>query len=256
MVRLQAHRGVASEYPENTMAAFNAAVTQGYRLIELDPKYTADGRFVILHDRTLKRTARDSDGNAHELDIAEITYDEAKKYDYGVWFGERFKGEAIPTLTDVLNLAASNPDIALKFDNVWESFPDELKSAFLREIAAHTAKNVGITCKSTDGVRLAAEILPHCEIHYDGMDLSDVTLCEVKRLSDGHRLTVWVCYDNANTRWFKGEKADRELCAHMKRYGELGIWLLTEKEELMRAVGEFGADAVETTGSLKISMLD
>ena len=30
MVKLQAHRGVSSEYPENTMAAFRASVKEGY----------------------------------------------------------------------------------------------------------------------------------------------------------------------------------------------------------------------------------
>ena len=81
MPHIVSHRGESQDRPENTMAAFNAAIEQGYALIELDPKYTADGRFVILHDRTLKRTARDRDGNAPELAIADITYDEAKGYE-------------------------------------------------------------------------------------------------------------------------------------------------------------------------------
>ena len=34
-IRLQAHRGVASEYPENTLAAFKAAIDQGYGIIEI-----------------------------------------------------------------------------------------------------------------------------------------------------------------------------------------------------------------------------
>ena len=42
--KLQAHRGVSTEYPENTMASFEAAVLQGYDVIELDPNYTADGQ--------------------------------------------------------------------------------------------------------------------------------------------------------------------------------------------------------------------
>ena len=39
MTKLQAHRGVSSDYPENTMIAFRAAVNEGYAIIELDPKY-------------------------------------------------------------------------------------------------------------------------------------------------------------------------------------------------------------------------
>ena len=40
--KLQAHRGVCTEAPENTMAAFRLAVEQGYDIIEFDPKMTKD----------------------------------------------------------------------------------------------------------------------------------------------------------------------------------------------------------------------
>ena len=60
----QAHRGVGTEYPENTMPAFRAAVEQGYALIELDPCFTLDGQCAILHDRTLNRTCRTASGAA------------------------------------------------------------------------------------------------------------------------------------------------------------------------------------------------
>ena len=49
-VRLQAHKGVECEYPENTMPSFRAAVEQGYEMIELDVRATKDDRFVLLHD--------------------------------------------------------------------------------------------------------------------------------------------------------------------------------------------------------------
>ena len=61
-IKLQAHRGVSSDCPENTMAAFRCAALQGYDVIELDPDYTKDGKIVILHDKTLNRTARKADG--------------------------------------------------------------------------------------------------------------------------------------------------------------------------------------------------
>ena len=41
-------------------AAFLAE--QGYALIELDPCFTLDGQCAILHDRTLNRTCRQTNG--------------------------------------------------------------------------------------------------------------------------------------------------------------------------------------------------
>ncbi len=251
MFRLQAHRGVASEFPENTMPAFIAAREQGYRLIELDPRFTSDGQFIILHDQTLTRTARDADGVAPTSKISEIPLEVARSFDFGVWMGDEFKGTKIPTLGEVLDFAAGSPTISLKFDNVWTSFGDELCRKFLATVAAHGAKNVGFTCASLDALRLAAEAVPWCELHYDGKDLSDETLAEVKAIAEGHRLTIWVSYDNPGTAWFTGTKASPEVCDRVRKYGEVGTWLLTEDDEYDYAVDVLHVDAIETDGRIK-----
>ena len=52
-----AHRGASSEAPENTLPAFELAVTQGADGIELDVQRTLDGRLVVCHDETIDRTS-------------------------------------------------------------------------------------------------------------------------------------------------------------------------------------------------------
>ena len=47
---IMAHRGFRGVAPENTMAAFRAAVAAGADGIELDVHLTRDGVPVILHD--------------------------------------------------------------------------------------------------------------------------------------------------------------------------------------------------------------
>ncbi|MEA3189679.1 MAG: glycerophosphoryl diester phosphodiesterase [Thermoplasmata archaeon] len=51
-----AHRGLSAEKPENTLAAFGAAVAAGFQAVEMDLRTTKDGEVVILHDPTLDRT--------------------------------------------------------------------------------------------------------------------------------------------------------------------------------------------------------
>ena len=253
MALLQAHRGVSSEAPENTLAAFQMSVDQGYDLIEMDPRYTSDGKFVILHDRSLKRTARDAEGNAIDVKLAEITLAEAQSYEYGSWFSEEFKGEKIPLLSDVLDFAAENPQIPIKIDNVWETYPDDLRAAFLDEIAARgdKAASIGFTCRTLDCLKQAAEKFPKAMLHYDGPSLDAETLDKVKAIAEGHRLVIWVCYDTDMTKWFKGPKASAELCDFVRQYGEVGVWILSKKEELEYAIKVCNADIIETTGHLK-----
>ena len=51
-----AHRGGAALAPENTLAAFENAVTLQADGVELDVRASSDGRVVVHHDSTLDRT--------------------------------------------------------------------------------------------------------------------------------------------------------------------------------------------------------
>ncbi|MBM3741517.1 MAG: glycerophosphodiester phosphodiesterase [Actinomycetota bacterium] len=66
-----AHRGGASEAPENTMPAFQRAVDLGYIYLETDVHATADGVLLAFHDDDLSRTCG-KDGFISELDYAEV----------------------------------------------------------------------------------------------------------------------------------------------------------------------------------------
>ncbi|MBO7217762.1 MAG: hypothetical protein J6V50_03590 [Clostridia bacterium] len=94
--RICAHRGFNSVATENSMAAFGAAVALGAEEIEFDLWTTLDGVIVSCHDATLERV---SDGVGK---IYEKTYEELLKLDFGIKFGEKFKGLRIPTFEEIL----------------------------------------------------------------------------------------------------------------------------------------------------------
>ncbi|WP_327064757.1 glycerophosphodiester phosphodiesterase [Kitasatospora sp. NBC_01250] len=61
-----AHRGGVIGHPENSLAAFSAAVALGYRYLETDVHATADGVLVAFHDSRLDRVT-DRAGAVGEL---------------------------------------------------------------------------------------------------------------------------------------------------------------------------------------------
>ena len=87
-----AHRGLHNETrPENSMAAFQAALQKGYG-IELDIHLLKDGNLAVIHDASLKRTV------GEDLFIEDLTTEELSKY--------HLEGtdQTIPTFRQVLDL--------------------------------------------------------------------------------------------------------------------------------------------------------
>lgn len=93
-----AHRGASYDAPENTLASNRLAWAQKADAIETDIHLTKDGKIIVLHDKTTKRTA------GLNAKIADLTFDEARKLDAGSWKDAKFAGEKLPTLEEQLAL--------------------------------------------------------------------------------------------------------------------------------------------------------
>ncbi len=111
-----AHRGGAGDWPENTMPAFEGAVSLGYRYVETDAHVTADGICLAFHDTRLDRVT-DRRGV-----IAELPYREVR--------AARVDGrEPIPLMEDLL---ASFPDLRVNIDPKHDGAVDALAAVIRR----------------------------------------------------------------------------------------------------------------------------
>ncbi|WP_270179192.1 glycerophosphodiester phosphodiesterase [Alkalihalobacillus sp. CinArs1] len=110
MTIIFAHRGASKQCPENTMSAFKRAVELGAGGIELDIQLSSDHVPVVIHDRTLKRTA------SGRSIVTETSFSDLRKHDAGSWFSPSFKGEVIPSLEEVLIFANEFPDLWLNIE--------------------------------------------------------------------------------------------------------------------------------------------
>jgi len=94
-VEIVAHRGASYDAPENTMAATRLAWQQQADAVETDIYLGKDGRIIVFHDKTAKRT-----GGGRDVAIGDLTQAEARTLDAGSWKAPQFKGEKVPLLEE------------------------------------------------------------------------------------------------------------------------------------------------------------
>lgn len=123
-----AHRGLSSLCPENTLIAMKGAAKAGATWVEADVQVLQNGTPVIIHDFDISRTT-DSEGT-----ITELTEQDISKIDAGLWFEERFEGERIPTLYDLLeeldNLGMGL-NLEIKYDIAKQGVPKKDEITFI-----------------------------------------------------------------------------------------------------------------------------
>ncbi|MGJ7491647.1 glycerophosphodiester phosphodiesterase [Variovorax sp. ZT4R33] len=128
---IQAHRGGRGLWPENTLQAFDQAITLGVSTLELDVALTADGVVVVSHDMALNPDhTRDATGAwlpATGPLIRSLTFAQLQAYDVGrlrpgSQYAEQFAtqtskdGERIPTLAGVFALVKERRAHAVRFN--------------------------------------------------------------------------------------------------------------------------------------------
>ncbi len=91
------HRGAAAQAPENTLAGLARAAELGCSWVEFDVRLAADGIPVLLHDRSLARTA------GLNATIDEVPCRRLATLDAGSHAGPFWAGERIPTLAQALD---------------------------------------------------------------------------------------------------------------------------------------------------------
>lgn len=72
-----AHRGVTTEAPEHTLAAFRQATALGADAVECDVRMTRDGVLVCVHDRRVRRTS-----NGRGI-VSGLRLDELEQFHFG-----------------------------------------------------------------------------------------------------------------------------------------------------------------------------
>jgi glycerophosphoryl diester phosphodiesterase len=104
-----AHRGDHTAAPENTLAAFENAITTGADYVEIDLRTTKDSQLIIMHDATLNRMTNGTDKvNEHTLaELKQLKVQDKQHPDWGQY--------TIPDFDEVLKLCKGRINIYLDF---------------------------------------------------------------------------------------------------------------------------------------------
>lgn len=100
---LAGHRGERVNGDENTMPAFERAISYGVDMIETDIHSTLDDKIILMHDHTTDRTTGKSGA------ICATLFDDIRRLDAG-------HGACPATLDELLDLACAHPGMMLNLE--------------------------------------------------------------------------------------------------------------------------------------------
>ncbi len=134
---LLAHRGYHQSAPQNTLAAFEAAVALGFDGIETDVRLSRDGQALLIHDRVL--------GGRHQ--VVELTRSEI----------EQALAHPVPTLDEALerfhdilwNIEIKTPDALSATLEILRRYQHSRRlfvTSFRHELVVRCAESLEVEC--------------------------------------------------------------------------------------------------------------
>lgn len=207
-VKVLAHRGIRSLWPENSLIALTKAAELGADGIECDLRSTRDGHIILMHDPTVDRTSA-GQGVAGELTLAEI-----RRLDLRGPEGSVERSTGVPTLDQVL--AALVPTgIHLRLEVKEPGFEPALVARIRalglmsRTVISSFLPSVIMAVKDADpsmqtaliAAKLADSEYEHVRPYINGVDLAGgpaLTAGAIDRVrGDGLVLTIWAVNSKA-----------------------------------------------------------
>jgi len=223
-----AHRGGAALAPENTLEAFEQAVTHwGADMLELDVQATVDGVLVVFHDETLERCTSGV-GRVDAQPWAEL-----RALDAGVrWPASAGRGVRIPRLDAVLEAL---PDVRLNIE--LKAGDDAVVECFVRTLRAYDA--LERVCIGSESESVANRLYAACPeaCHFFPAEPLAAWVFGLKTGAAKQPDPRFSVVDMPNV-WQGMSLVDEALLDAADRAGLwVNVWTVDEPEEMARLIG-------------------
>lgn len=232
------HRGASFDAPENTVAAFQEAWSQGADGVEGDFYFTTDQQIVCIHDKDTARTG------GKKLPVADSSLKQLQQLEYGSWKDARFRGEPLPTFSDVAACIPAGKTLVIELKTGPEIVPllvDQLKKTQL------DPQQLLIIAFDSQTVAKSKELLPDIRVHWlTGYKQDKKTGAWTPSLDSISQTLAECKADGLGT---QGQRAvvTREFIEQLKSRGmrEFHFWTVDEPEDA-KFYQELGAVGITT----------
>ena len=210
---------------------FKKAVEFNADGIETDVHLSKDGKIVICHNYDIDATS-----NGKGL-ISDYTCDELKKFDFGSYFSEDFKGVTLPTISEMLDVVKD-----MKLINIEIKAPkqkNDLVKRTIEEVRKYGLQDkVIISCFNPECIRESKEIDPEIRtgLLYEDDDLGKEIMafgvekyCAQLNANAAHPMRTLITE----------EEVKRLHALNMA----VNVWTVNEKEDILR-LAEWEVDSL------------
>ena len=222
-VVLVAHRAGASHAPENTIAALEQAVLDGAPMAEVDIQQLKDGTLIVMHDSKFKRTT------GVDKNVWDVDYEEMCTFGVISCFTDRYRGERVPTLEEMLQCADDRICLMLELKYTGQEL--ELEESVLRLLQKYQMEHRCIIGSMNSGIlERMKELDPELETVYIAHNLQEEQL--VLPYADSYSI--------------EAKNLTKEMTSCIHAQGKpVYAWTINDKYTLQRAM-DCGADGIVT----------
>lgn len=112
-IKIYGHRGYGVGTPENSISAIKKSIDNNVDYIEIDVQRTKDRKYVLNHDKTFERVSYEKPYFINKK-VSDLNYSQIETLDIGRRVSQRYAGEKVPRIEEVLDVCKNKIKINLE----------------------------------------------------------------------------------------------------------------------------------------------